>query len=435
MVKLESLYSPARLGAVFLVAVGLLALSGCGASTDAIAEDKDRQPEVSGRQASKPLVLVRLGEFRRGEISSSLPVSAELEAVQEADVYAEVSGKILEVLHREGDFVRRGEPVVIIDDEDYRLTEENKKILRDQTKTKLEQARLAPKEGEAELQQKSLLFEKAEAEYGRALKSHKDGILSPEETETKRYEREQARIDRTTASLQIENYKLAEKEAEQALRLAEVELRTATLNLGRTQILSPIDGYISYLEVKQGEFVRANSGAVNVPAPVFSVVNLERLEARVYVPQRELRRLQLEQPVRITCDVYPEKEFWAEVEVINPVIDNEIRTVQVIVGVGDPSRLLKPGLFINAEIILDTHKNTWLVSKRAVIYENQEPVLFLVHDSVARRYIVRKGYSSQDEIEVLGLTDADGNEVDPSAGRLVLVGHNKLKDESAVEVE
>lgn len=416
---------PRRPSVFALSLLALISFAGCEAFTG----DAEGSANEKSQQGDGDRVLVRVGQFSNGRISDRLPVAAGLEAVREAEVFAEVAGVIREVVAEEGDFVPKGDPVVFLVADDFTLVRENKKILLDQSETRLSQTDLALREGKSLLEQKKLLLLEAETEYSRLFRLSEGaaGIISQEELEAKRYLRDRLQIERQSIDLQIEKYELLKTEAAQNTRLAAVELQTAELNVSRTVIRSPLDGYVSYLDLKAGEQVTTTS-------LVFHVVSLEKLRARLHVPQRELRSLRVAQAVNIKSDVYPAKEFTGEVTVINPVIQ-ENGTVTVIVEVTDRDALLKPGMFVSGEIVLNTHEKALLVSKKTVSYVRQEPVLFLVEDNVARRYVLTPGFSDRDSIEVLALTALDGSTHDLRSAQVVLVGHNNLKDGSPVEIE
>jgi multidrug efflux pump subunit AcrA (membrane-fusion protein) len=413
-----------------LSACFLALLAASGASCDGSRGEAASQ--LGGADdGEETKVLVKLGEFVRGDISSKLRVSADLDAVAKADVFPEIPGVIREVLHREGDRVEKGEPVVRLVDESLKLAVDTKRILADQAKTKVALADVAKREGEEIVRQKDLLKKKATDEYERIRQLAEEGgggLISREEADTKRYAFEQASIDYATALLQKEKYALEHSQTVESEKLAQVELKTAEYNLSQTVLRSPISGAMSYLLVKPGEMV-------SVSTRVFTVVQVENLEARLHAPQYELARIRPGLEVQITCDVFPDKGFQGHIEVVNPVVDKVEGTVQVLVGISDPLGFLKPGLFISGEILLDTRRNAVLVPKKAVSYVNEEPVIFLVKDGVAHSYVVRRGYSDRDTIEVLGLTAMDGSSGDPADGSLVLVGHNNLKEGSKVEVE
>ena len=410
-----------------LLAILLIGSSSCVAESASHAE---AQQAGDVKQDGKPeRVSVRLGEFVCQDIASKLAAAADLEAIDEAEVYPEVTGIVKEVRYREGAFASRDKPVVVLVDDELRFVEDNKKILVDQAKTKLQLAQVAKREADAMVKVKKLALQKAQREYDRfkKLEDNAAGVVSKEEVETKRFAVDEAQGNVITAELQFERSILQETQAQQDLELAKVALNTASLNLSRTQIKPPIDGYLSLLDLKPGELVNPTTLA-------FSIVSLDSLEVRLHVPQRDLARLGKGQKVSITCEVYPDKEFWGIVEVINPIIDKDTGTVRVIVRVNDSSGLLKPGMFINADVILDVHQKATLVPKKAVLYENRQPVIFLVENGVARRYVMTPGYSSQEYIEVLDLKGEDETSVDPNQGRLVLVGQNKLKDGVEVKI-
>jgi membrane fusion protein (multidrug efflux system) len=394
--------------------------------------DRDGQAAAEGKEDEPaPLVLVRLGKFERGAISSRLAVSADLEAVQRADVPTEVTGIVRSVLHREGDLVKKGEPVIQLVDDPVRLQTEQKRILAAQAKAKIAQADVARRESREIVKQKELLLAKALAEYERIRALADDsatGVFSREEAEVKRYAFAQAQIDHQTSVILTEKYDLEHSQAIESEKLATVDRQTAEYGLSQTTLRSPIDGAISYLTVKPGETLTLGSKA-------FSVVDSSRLEARLQVPQKELGRLRAGLLVRISCEVFPDKEFDGVVEVINPVIDKAFGFVGLIVGVKDNSGFLRPGMFVSGEIILDTRQEALLVSKKAVSYDNEEPVIFLVRDAVAHRYVVKPGYSTKTQIEVLGLVGADGAAADPMDGELVEIGHSNLKEGTKVSVE
>ena len=499
---------------VFSVGTGLalwaLAGSGCDMSRG--------EAKVASTPTESVKVLVRVGEFERGAIASRLSVAADLEAIREADVFPEVAGVVANVLRQEGEFVREDDVVLELQDSELALVVENKRILHEQAGTKAEQAVLALREGESQLDQSTLRVEEAEADFLRQLQlavtndsdlqrvlaakrsvdeargalqseldvlgdptegepvpatrsgSHQpDGVSSPEsstpdssvpdsvsqrdalvareaefkellssvlsddgivsfgELEAKRYELDRARAELWTNRLQVSKLALEKTLAAQNARLAKVDLDTADLNLKRTRIVAPIDGHLSRLDWKRGE-------QVSITSLAFHVVDIDALRAILHVPQRELRRLSIDQPVELSSDIYPGEVFRGTVSVIHPVVDQDNGTVRVTVAV-EPTDKLRPGMYVSGHIVIETRDEALLVAKRAISYENEEPIVFLVDAGVARRYVVRPGFSDREHVEALGFVGLDGEEAPLPSGRLVLVGHNNLKDGSPVEIE
>ena len=419
-----------------LLSVAALLLKGCSKETEGAIADKSEDTPT----------LVYVSTFEYGSIEDRLKVHAELEAVERADVFPEVNGVVVKVLAREGDGVERGHPIVQLDDRELELTAKIKKVLWEQKLSNVQRAELAIRELEATLETKQLLVEKAKLEYERMAKlfSGAGGVVSKEEYDGKKYAFEEAAANERTEEIKLDKARVDHKLAEKAATQAGLEYQTSEFDRSRMLLKSPLAGRVSFLELKPGEYV-------SPAARVFAVVNPANLEARLFVPQRELQRLRVGQSVRIRSDVFPERSFEGVLEVINPTVDPVTGTVRVIVSVTDRAAAgqLKPGMFVSGDIILETRENTRLVSKKAVIFENQRRVLFLVEgegdEAIARRYMVNSNDAStqgsnaatESVIEVRSLEDETGNlRTDiPVDARVVFQGHNNLKDGARVRVE
>jgi len=98
----------------------------------------------------------------------------------------------------------------------------------------------------------------------------------------------------------------------------------------------------------------------------------------------------------------------------------------VTVEVNDKTRKLKPGMFTRVKIIYDTHENTLLVSKNAILSEDTETWVFVVNDDTATKKEVKIGYSNSTHVEILsGLNVGD---------IIVTTGLSSLKDGSKIKV-
>jgi RND family efflux transporter MFP subunit len=101
-------------------------------------------------------------------------------------------------------------------------------------------------------------------------------------------------------------------------------------------------------------------------------------------------------------------------------------TVKVTVVVDDRTRQLKPGMFTRVRIIYDTHEETLLVPKNAVVTEDSESSVFVVKEDTVSKRIVEIGYNNATHIEILsGLNVGD---------TIVTTGLSSLKDGSKVNI-
>jgi membrane fusion protein (multidrug efflux system) len=108
------------------------------------------------------------------------------------------------------------------------------------------------------------------------------------------------------------------------------------------------------------------------------------------------------------------------------VVDGQSGTVRVVVDL-PPDSGLRPGMFADVKLVLDAHADVVVVPKKALVYEDETPHVFIVQDGKAVRTPVRLGYQDAGRAEVVEGLDA--------GDMVVLVGQSTLKDGSPVQPE
>jgi RND family efflux transporter MFP subunit len=148
--------------------------------------------------------------------------------------------------------------------------------------------------------------------------------------------------------------------------------------------------------------------------------------APVFVSEQYLPQLHANQRVVLRAPALGQERVEGAIERVSPVVDAESGTVEVTVDVGDIGRL-RPGMFVSAQIVLDTHEDAMAVPKKAIVYEDESPHLFVVEAGRAQRRQVELGYEGAELVEITtGLT---GDEW------IVLVGQSGLEGDSLVAAE
>ena len=226
-----------------------------------------------------------------------------------------------------------------------------------------------------------------------------------------------------TRSQELYDKKLISVEAYENLKF-QVESQKASYKLAKmnheyTTIRAPIDGIVSKRLIKVGNMIRVND-------PVFTVTDFDPLLAIVYVPEHEMQKIHLMQPVEFEADAIPTKSFRGHVERISPIVDPETGTFKVTIEVNDPTGQLKPGMFTRIRIVYDTRQNTLLVPKEAIINEDGVNSVFLIDNRMSFKREVKTGYANGSRIEIVsGLKDGDS---------IVTIGQSSLKDSSRVQI-
>ena len=115
---------------------------------------------------------------------------------------------------------------------------------------------------------------------------------------------------------------------------------------------------------------------------------------------------------------------------ISPVVDAQTGTVKVTIAVDPGQENLRPGMFVNVDIVVNTHADAVLLPKRALVYAEGRPYVFVVEErdgqTVGVRRAVDLGFSEDDRVEVLSGAHA-GEPV-------IMVGQSTLRDGGQVRV-
>jgi membrane fusion protein (multidrug efflux system) len=308
-------------------------------------------------------IPVEVANVITGNIGAYFMGTATLEAEEETDVVAKVGGIVNEIYIEEGDLVEKNQILAKLDDEKLAVQ---------------------VKQAEANLEKLKNTFLRSEELF-------KKNLISAEEYQSTKFDYEQ--------------------------QLAATEL--TKLDLQYTTIRAPINGVISKRMIKVGNMVLTNQAT-------FHITGLDPLLAVLYVPERHMRKLKVGHKATFSVDAVEDTDFSGRIERISPVIDPGTGTMKVTVETKNTERKLMPGMFARIHIIYDTHTNTLLVPKDAIIAEDQESSVFTISDSIALRKIVKTGYINTSHIEILaGLQTGE---------IVVTTGKGSLKDSSKVEI-
>jgi cobalt-zinc-cadmium efflux system membrane fusion protein len=133
-------------------------------------------------------------------------------------------------------------------------------------------------------------------------------------------------------------------QAEAEVRRARAHMRNLSSNAltpqGEFILRAPIGGIVSERQVNAGSEVRPD--ATN---PLFVITNARRLWLMVDLPERQLGKLAVGQPVSVEVDAYPDETFSGKVSVIGEALDPVTRRIQVRCEVDNSQQKLKPEMF------------------------------------------------------------------------------------------
>ena len=334
------------------------------ATATAPATPPQRRPGDAERQrlSSIERVPVETAPVVRGPISAFLQFNTTLETEAMVDIYPQTTGQVEALLVEEATIVKAGDPLLKIEDTELRIDAD---------------------ESRANYEQLKRNFSRSEELYA-------SNLINKQDHENQNYQLEQARLRHERAALR-HSY---------------------------TTVRAPFDGVIATREAQVGARVATGT-------KLFSMVKLDEIVGRVFVPGRYLPVVALDQPAVVTSEFLADRVFKGWVKRISPVIDPKSGTFKVTVGVrGDKPAELPPGLIVSVRIVTDTRPEAVLVPKRAIVYEGGERYFFTVANEIATKRKLQAGYEDPQNIEATA-------GVEPGA-QVIVVGHAGLKDGAAV---
>lgn len=330
----------------FVFLVVSLTLSGCGKDDTGKNFNQGVQGMWGDRSSQMSAAIpVQVAPSRRGDISTFLLQTTTIEAERQVDVIAKVSGLVVELPAEEGTHVKKGDLLAQLDEAELQI----------------------------ELLQAKVRMETDQSAFERAKNMLEKNLIAEENYETTR--------------LQYESSKAA--------------YEAARLKVEYTSVRSPIDGVVTTRNIELGQ-------RVNVNQVLFQVADFNPLRAKIYVPEKDMGKIFEGQQAKITVESEPGEEFLGMVKMISPVVDPTSGTVKVTIDIKDSRGKLKPGMFSSVYITTETHKNTLLIPKKALVLESETDQVYVYNNGIAHKVTLKLGFTSGDNVEVLsGVQEGD----------------------------
>ena len=344
------------------------------------------------RYVAPPPPQVKVALPIEQNVTRYLEATGTTAAVNSANLVARVQGFLQEIRYRDGDEVKQGAVLFVIEPEPYKL--------------KLEQARAAEAGAAATLKQN-------EAEYERQADLASRAVAS------------KAQLDNATANRDSAQAKLMQAKGDTA---------QAAINLGYTEVKAPFDGIVTARQVSIGELVGANGrtqlATIVATDPIY--VNFNISEQDTLRAREQIRRLGLtpqdlkKVPVEVGLQSDEGYPYKGTLDYASPSINQATGTLAVRAILANPDRRLLPGFFVRVRIP-DQQSKALLVPEAALGSDQGGRYLLVVGKdnvveqrkvtigpSVGDLRVIDKGLAADDRVVVDGILRAiPGEKVDP----------------------
>ncbi|MEM9103171.1 MAG: efflux RND transporter periplasmic adaptor subunit [Pseudomonadota bacterium] len=326
------------------------------------AEANIEEKSIDVEKKEEVIFPVTVSPITTGDVHATFQSTAALEPYQEAVIFAKTQGTLEKLFVEEGDIVTQEQPLGQLD--------------KEKSSIELKKMQAKMKKLENELKRKEVMYKKR--------------LVSFEEIE------------------QLQFDFAADKAA---FELQQLEVNYSTIK-------APIGGVIARRDVDVGNFIDPNKS-------LFVINNISQLEANIYVPESMHNHINAGQKTQLTFDSVDTK-VKATVTRVSPVVNADSGTIKVTIQIDNSQYLLKPGMFARVNILYDTHANTLLIPRTALITEDASSSIFILRENKAVKMNVTTGYSNETHIEIIEPLEA-GEQV-------IISGHHQLKDQAAVKV-
>lgn len=356
-------------------------------------------------------------------IEEIIAITGELEAVPDKSVKvtSRLSGKVSRILVQEGQTVKSGDPLIVIESVELAqadaafhqakaevdLASKNLTRVKDMARlgifsmSTLEEARNAFAEAKAARKCAKADLMQARKQYDRVKELQSAGIASAKDLEKAEVDLAKASADEQATIVSFESaqdrlkreeesfkkghlfYKEvseAEKAYDQALSNYRSALSTFKIlgvdenNHGSSfRLISPIDGMVTTLQITPGEGV--------VPTtPLMTIVNTDILWLLADVYEKDLGKVKLNQKVTFTVNSYPLEKFRGHLSYISPLMDDKTRSVKARVRVQNAGMKLKVHMFARGFINVEHTRKALLVPTESIQKEGEKNIVYVLRE-------------------------------------------------------
>jgi RND family efflux transporter MFP subunit len=318
------------------------------------------------------VVPVTVQPVARGTIEAFVSTTGSLRASRSANVLIEARGDLYYVetpdgrRPEEGTYVEDGQKIARIESDEYLNS------------VRLESRELAVANAERSLEEKQALFEEelaVESEVQAAIKAVAD---------------------------------------------ARLELENAHIQLAKMNAYAPLSGYLTGLvDTTEDTLVEANT-------VIAQVVDYSTVIVDLKIPNSQMPMITLGQEVRVNNYAFRDQVFTGRITVIDPTLDPTTRTFRIEVEVDNRDLVLRPGMFIKADIVVEQRADVLVINKELILSRRGRDVVFVEEAGVAQERSIETGLEDEIMAEVIeGLSEGE---------RVITSNYETLRSRTQVRV-
>ncbi len=308
---------------------------------------QNKKLTAAGKSFTLPPETVSSAVAHEEKWQNTLEAIGSVTAAQGVNVTTELPGIVQEIAFESGALANQGDLLVRLD-------------------TSSEEAQLRSLEAQAGL---------AQIEVGRARKLRADKMVSESELDS----------------------------AEATFKQTQANADAVRAIISKKTIRAAFSGRLGLRLINRGEYVDAGKAIVSLQA-------LTPIYADFSLPQQDLAQIRTGQHVRLSLDTYADRSFEGVLSAINPDLDPGTRSVRLRATFENSDQLLRPGMFVRAEVLLPTEQPVLVIPATAVLSSPYGESVYVIEPNagtssvgaglVARQQFIRTGRARGDLVAV-----------------------------------
>jgi HlyD family secretion protein len=319
----------------------------------------------SVNQANKGVVTVQTAKVAKLDtLVSVVTASGEIKPTTYTNVTAQGFGRITEILVKEGDHIKKGDKLMLQDNVQANADVQAQDAAINSSESGVQAADASYKATQADLLTQEANLEKAKLDNDRGVGLYKDGLIAKQDFDQRKttYDAAVATVEASRARMLAQKAQLDQMRSQLAQGKA-VLVHTKDV-FSKTIYYSPINGIVSYLPVRLGEY--AVPGIQNSTGSfLMTLSDMSTVTSEVKVDETDIVNVRVGQDADVTIDAVPGKIFKGKVTDIgsqavlrssglattqSTTSNQEAKDFKVVVTIANPPENLRPGLSTTAKI-------------------------------------------------------------------------------------
>jgi HlyD family secretion protein len=291
---------------------------------------------------------VKVGKAEIADVQVKVTEVGNVQPEVKVDVKSAVSGKVTEILHRDGDYVKKGEILARVE------PDLNQAQSLADVKNQLSSAQIHYAQAKKNYEQDHSLFV--------------SGLLATKQNRDSESEYLSAKQDYEKAQ---EKYNLVEKSG--------IPISQSAASFQGSNVTAPMSGIVLTKNVEIGETVTSGVSSFNAGTVMFSVADTAKMIVKAGVNEVDIGKIHVGMPVKVTLDAYPKVSFAGRIDRIAPAVrlDDKVRVFDVEIRLDAQGRELRSGMTANIEVVGERKEKVLTVPVEAVFQRDEGEIVFV----------------------------------------------------------